>query len=197
MGVVPVSSNTTQQFPAIATTMALPGVRTFQCVLFEGEDLWHHRLFGTHMRSRMFIWNLGLTAPTDLPFTSALVGSRWFALDDTAGFTTGDAFIIELGGVAEACGMRVLVGRGSITFAAASSGLAPIQVVASDSDVRTLPVRLDPRGERACAFADAVHFIKEHSLDDFSNPIAAAETLASSGALVETSNGAFIIGSWS
>ena len=40
--------------------MALPGVGTFQCALFEGEDLWHHRLFGTHMRSGMFIRNLGL-----------------------------------------------------------------------------------------------------------------------------------------
>ena len=106
------------------------------------------------------ILDRALTVPTDLPFTSAPVGSRWFALEDTAGFTTRDAFIIELGGIAEACGMRVVVGR--------SSGLAPIQVVASESDVRTLPVRLDPRCERACAFADAVHLMEEHSLDDFS-----------------------------
>ena len=65
------------------------------------------------------------------------------------------------------CGLRVLVSRGGITFAAASSGLAPLQVVASESDVRTLSVHLDPRGERACAFADAVHQMEEHACHDF------------------------------
>ena len=87
--------------------------------------------------------------PTDVPFTSAPVGSRWFALEDTAGFTTGDAIIIESDDITSSCGLRSLVCRGGITFAAASSGLAPIQVVASDSDVRTLPVRFDSCGQRA------------------------------------------------
>ena len=97
------------------------------------------------------------TMPTDLTF----------ALEDTAGFTTRDAIIIEPDDTTSSCGMRVLVSRGGITFAAASSGMAPIPVVASESDVRTLPVRLDPRGERACAFADAVHKVEEHVLHDF------------------------------
>ena len=72
--------------------------------------------------------------------------------------------MIEPDDITSSCGLRVLISRGGITFAAASSGLAPIQVVASESDVRTLPVRFDPRGERPCAFADAG---QEHALHDF------------------------------
>ena len=97
------------------------------------------------------------TVPTDLTFTSAPVGSRWFALEDTAGVTTSDAVTSELVDIASSCGLRVLVSRGGITFAAASA----------ESDVHTLRVCLDPRGERSCAFADAVHKMEEHALHDF------------------------------
>ena len=93
------------------------------------------------------------TVPTDLTFTSAPDGSQWFALEDTAGFKSGDASIIEPAGITSSCGLRVLVSRGGVTFAAAS----PIQGNAPETDVRTLSVRLDPRGERACAFSDAMH----------------------------------------
>ena len=104
------------------------------------------------------------TMPTDLTF----------ALEDTAGFTTGDAIIIEPDDTTSSCGLRVLVSRGGITFAAASSGMTSIQVVALESDVRILSVRLDPRGQRACAFADAVHKVEEHALHDF--PIEGSRT---------------------
>ena len=39
--------------------------------------------------------------------------------------------------------------------------VAPTHVDAAVTDVRTLSVRLDPRGERACAFSDAVHMMEE------------------------------------
>ena len=42
-----------------------------------------------------------------------------------------------------------------------------MHVDAAETDVRTLSVRLDPRGERACAFSDAVHRMEEHALHDF------------------------------
>ena len=38
---------------------------------------------------------------------------------------------------------------------------------APQTDVRTLPVRFDPRGERACAFSDAVHEMEEHVMHHF------------------------------
>ena len=103
--------------------------------------------------------------PTDLTFTSAPVGSQLFALEGTAGFKIGDAIIIDPDDITSSCGLRVLVSRGGITFAAASSQLAPFQVNASETDVRTLSVRLDPCGERA-AFSDAVHKLEEHALQD-------------------------------
>ena len=66
-----------------------------------------------------------------------------------------------------------------------------------------LPVRLDPR--EACAFADAVHKMEEHALHDF--PIQGPRTThwllldgdwrSPATPLVETSNGALIIGSLS
>ena len=61
------------------------------------------------------------TVPTD-PTPTSPVGSRWFALEDTAGFTTGEAIIIEPDDVTSSCGLRVLVSGGGVTFAAASSG---------------------------------------------------------------------------
>ena len=57
------------------------------------------------------------TVPTDLTFTSPPFGSRWFALDDTAGFTTGGVIIIEPDDITSSCGLRVLISRGGITFA--------------------------------------------------------------------------------
>ena len=54
-----------------------------------------------------------------------------------------------------------------LTFAAASSGVAPKNHDAAWTDVRTLSVRLDPRGERACAFAMLSTRWKNTSFHDF------------------------------
>ena len=45
--------------------------------------------------------------------------------------------------------------------------LATGHVGSLETDVRTLPVPLNPRGKRACASSDAVHKMEEHALHDF------------------------------
>ena len=81
------------------------------------------------------------TVPTGLTFESASVVSRWYTLEDTAGFKTGDAIIIVPGDITSSCGLRELISRGGITFAAASSRSSHVHADAAETDVRTLSVR--------------------------------------------------------
>ena len=149
------------------------------------------------------------TVPASLSFESAPAGSRWYALEDKAGFKAGDTISIEPGDITSSCGLRVLVSHGRITFAAASSSVAPMHVGDAETDVRTLSVRPDPRCEPACAFSDAVHKrwkntpcttsrSKDHgprtgSCSRWPERVGASGTAP----LVETSHGAATIGSWS
>ena len=115
------------------------------------------------------------TAPTSHTFQSAPVGSRWSALEDTASVKAGGTIAIEPEDITSICGLRILVSRGGVTSVAASSRVALVYVDAAESDVRTLPVRLDSRGERACAFSEAVHKMEEHVTHDF--PIQGPRTM--------------------
>ena len=125
------------------------------------------------LRGRMLCRFLDDDMEVESPFRNTVererapAGSRWYALEDTAGFKTGDATVTEPGDVTASCGLRTRVSRGGITFAAAASRVAPMHDAAPETDVRTFPMRFDARGERACAFSDAAHKMEEHVLHDF------------------------------
>ena len=60
----------------------------------------------------------------------------------------------------------VCFGRHGI-FRCCIIGVALMHADTAETDVRTLSVRLDPRGERPCVFSDAVHMMEEHALHHF------------------------------
>ena len=97
------------------------------------------------------------TMPTDLTF----------ALEDTAGFTTGDAIIIEPDDTTSSCGLRVLVSRGGITFAAASSWMAPYSSCRFGVGCAHLGSTPRPSWRAGLRVCDAVHKVEEHVLHDF------------------------------
>ena len=104
------------------------------------------------------------TVPTGLIFESALVGSRWYACEDTAGFNTGDAIIIEPGDITSSCGLRELVSRG---------GNESLHHQEWRPCASTLQRRMCAPCQRALTlvasglFSDAVHNMEEHALHDF------------------------------
>ena len=139
------------------------------------------------------------TVPTDLTF----------ALEDTAGFTTGDAIIIEPDDTTSSCGLRVLVSRGGITFAAAfirDGAYSSCRFGVGCAHLGSTPRPSWRAGLRVCGCCPQGGRTRPSRLP---NPRTADDTLASTGdcqeragtggtaPLVETSNGTIIIGSWS
>ena len=92
--------------------------------------------------------------------------------------------------ITSSCGLRVLVCRGGITFAAASSGVPSVPVGAAGTDVRTLSVRLGPAHFKTLSKAT------DHALA-FAYDCPRRVGTSGAASLVETSNGAIIIGHWS